>query len=58
MQFAGPLGDKIGRKKILLAVAFLCTFALPLPMPFRMKPYIFRMVGGLAFGAALILAPT
>lgn len=59
MLAAGTLSNKIGRKNVLLLVAFLyaisalfSTYANSYEML-----YIARMIGGLAFGAALILAP-
>lgn len=60
MLITGKLSDQIGRKKILLAVAFLYAFsaltsALANSYEFL---YIARMIGGIAFGSALILAPT
>ena len=60
MLIAGRLSDLIGRKKILLSVAFLYAFsAITSAYAFSYETlYISRMVGGLAFGAALILAPT
>ena len=60
MLVAGPLSDKIGRKKILLAVAFLYALsAITSAYAISYETlYLSRMVGGLAFGAALILAPT
>ncbi len=59
MLFAGRLSDIIGRKKILLYVAFLyAVSALFSAYAFSYEMlYIARMIGGLAFGAALILAP-
>lgn len=60
MIIAGRLSDGIGRKKILIAVAFLYAFsalASAYASSYEML-YIARMIGGLAFGAALILAPT
>lgn len=60
MLFSGRLSDKIGRKKILIAVAFLYALSALLSAyadAYEML-YIARMIGGLAFGAALILAPT
>ena len=60
MLIAGRLSDRIGRKKILLAVAFLYALsAITSAYAISYETlYIARMVGGLAFGAALILAPT
>ena len=60
MLIAGRLSDVIGRKKILIAVAFLyasSALASAYASSYEML-YIARMIGGLAFGAALILAPT
>ena len=59
MLFSGRLSDIIGRKKILLIVAFLYALSALLSAyatSYEML-YIARMIGGLAFGAALILAP-
>ena len=60
MLFAGRLSDIVGRKKILIYVAFL--YALSAIMSAYASSYemlyIARMIGGVAFGAALILAPT
>jgi MFS family permease len=60
MLFAGRLSDVVGRKKILIVVAFLYAFSAlfsAYATSYEML-YIARMVGGVAFGAALILAPT
>ncbi|MGB5419718.1 sugar porter family MFS transporter [Algibacter sp.] len=60
MIFSGRLSDIIGRKKILIAVAFLYAISALLSAyaaSYEML-YIARMIGGLAFGAALVLAPT
>jgi len=60
MLISGRLSDIIGRKKILIAVAFLyavSAIASAYASSYEML-YIARMIGGLAFGAALILAPT
>ena len=60
MLISGKLSDIIGRKKILIAVAFLYAVSALLSaysISYEML-YISRMIGGLAFGAALILAPT
>jgi len=59
MLISGRLSDIMGRKKILLAVAFLYAISALLSayaISYEML-YIARMIGGLAFGAALILAP-
>jgi len=59
MLFSGRLSDVIGRKKILLVVAFLYAVSAlfsAYAISYEML-YIARMIGGLAFGAALILAP-
>lgn len=60
MLISGRLSDVIGRKKILLAVAFLYALSAvtsAYATSYEML-YIARMIGGFAFGAALILAPT
>ncbi len=60
MLFAGRLSDKIGRKKILIFVGFgyaLSALMSAYASSYEML-YIARMLGGIAFGAALILAPT
>ena len=59
MLFSGRLSDAIGRKKVLLFVAFLYAISAVLSafaLSYEML-YIARMIGGLAFGAALVLAP-
>ena len=59
MLFSGRLSDKYGRKKILLFVAFLYAVSAvlsALATSYEML-YIARIIGGLAFGAALVLAP-
>lgn len=60
MLIAGRLSDRIGRKKILIVVAFLYAFsAITSAIAYSYETlYIARMIGGIAFGAALILAPT
>lgn len=59
MLIAGWISNKIGRKKVLIAVAFL--YALSAIMSAYASSYemlyIARMIGGLAFGSALVLAP-
>jgi SP family arabinose:H+ symporter-like MFS transporter len=59
MLFSGRLSDKIGRKKILIFVAFLYAISALLSATANSYEmlYIARMIGGLAFGAALVLAP-
>ena len=59
MIISGPLSDQVGRKSILIYVAFFYTFSAigsALATTFWML-VIARGIGGLAFGAALILAP-
>jgi MFS family permease len=60
MLVAGRLSDRIGRKKILIVVSFLYALsAITSAYAVSYETlYIARMVGGLAFGAALVLAPT
>lgn len=60
MLISGRLSDIVGRKRILIVVAFLYAFSAltsAYAISYEMM-YIARMIGGLAFGAALILAPT
>ncbi|GAA4891756.1 hypothetical protein GCM10023311_15210 [Flaviramulus aquimarinus] len=60
MIFSGRLSDVVGRKKILIVVAFLYAISAlfsAYATSYEML-YIARMIGGLAFGAALVLAPT
>lgn len=60
MLFSGRLSDIVGRKNILIYVAFLYALSAILSAyasSYEML-YIARMIGGVAFGAALILAPT
>ncbi len=60
MLIAGRLSDIIGRKKILIFVAFLYAVSAVLSAiasSYEML-YIARMIGGFGFGAALVLAPT
>ena len=59
MLFSGRLSDAIGRKKLLIIVALLYAISAifsALAGSYEML-YIARMIGGLAFGAALVLAP-
>lgn len=60
MLFLGRLSDVYGRKRILILVAFLYGVSAILSayaLSYNML-WIARMIGGIAFGAALILAPT
>lgn len=60
MLVSGRLSDFVGRKKILIYVAFayaISALASAYATSYEMM-YIARMIGGFAFGAALILAPT
>jgi len=59
MMIAGPMSDKHGRRKILKFAAILFTISAvgsALAGSFIIL-IIFRMIGGLAVGAALIIAP-
>jgi MFS family permease len=59
MLFSGRLSDIYGRKKVLIIVALLYAISAILSAvatSYEML-YIARMIGGLAFGAALVLAP-
>jgi MFS family permease len=59
MLFSGKLSDHFGRKRILIFVALLYAISAILSAvatSYEML-YIARMIGGLAFGAALVLAP-
>ena len=60
MLLAGRLSDIIGRKKILIVVAFLyAVSALFSAFAYSYEMlYIARMIGGVGFGAALVLATT
>lgn len=59
MLIAGTISDRVGRKPILILVAFL--YALSALWSAYAESFsalvTARMVGGLAFGAALVLAP-
>ena len=59
MLFSGRLSDTIGRKKILLVVALLYDLSALFSAYATSYEilYVARMIGGLAFGAALVLAP-
>jgi sugar porter (SP) family MFS transporter len=59
MMFAGPLSDRFGRRPILVVAAVLFTISA---LASAIAPNFFllvaaRMLGGLAVGAALIIAP-
>ena len=59
MLFSGRLSDLIGRKKTLIFVAFLYAISAVLSAmatSYEML-YVARIIGGIAFGAALVLAP-
>ncbi len=59
MLFSGRLSDLIGRKKMLIFVAFLYAISAVLSAmasSYEML-YVARIIGGIAFGAALVLAP-
>ena len=59
MLFSGRFSDFIGRKPLLIIVALLYAISALLSAYANSYEilYIARMVGGLAFGAALVLAP-
>ena len=60
MLVAGRLSDRIGRKKILLAVAFfyaLSAITSAYAISYETL-YLSRMVGGLAFGCLLYTSPS
>ncbi|MEQ9104857.1 MAG: MFS transporter [Rhodothermales bacterium] len=59
MLAAGPVSDRLGRKHVLLLVAFLYVVSAvmsAMAVSFTMLVAA-RMLGGVAFGAALVLAP-
>lgn len=59
MLFSGRLSDILGRKKLLIFVALFYAISAifsAYSSSYEMI-YIARMIGGLAFGAALVLAP-
>ncbi|MBK9258698.1 MAG: sugar porter family MFS transporter [Polyangiaceae bacterium] len=57
--FAGPIADAIGRKKsMVIAAALLFVSALGSGVPFTIWDFtLWRIIGGLGFGAASVLAP-
>ena len=59
MLITGKLSDNIGRKKILIGVALLYSLsAITSALSYSYETlYISRMIGGVAFGTALVLAP-
>ena len=59
MLFSGRLSDYFGRKKLLLFVALLYAISAVLSAVASSYEllYIARIIGGIAFGAALVLAP-
>jgi len=59
MMVAGPLSDRVGRKKLLLIIAFLYAFSALFSAlaPTYGILVAARMLGGLAVGASLIIAP-
>jgi len=59
MLAAGALSDRFGRKRVLTVVAFLYAVSAILSAlaPSTWVLVLARMLGGVAFGAALILAP-
>ena len=60
MLVAGRLADVVGRKPLLLVIAVLYTLSA-VASAFAGSydvMYVARMIGGVAFGAALIIAPT
>lgn len=59
MLISGPISDKIGRKKILIFVALLYSISAIFSAlaPSYGILVVARLIGGLAFGAALVLVP-
>lgn len=59
MMFAGPLSDRIGRRPVLMiaALLFMASAIAAAAAPDFATLVAARMVGGLAVGAALIVAP-
>ncbi|MFK7971088.1 MAG: MFS transporter, partial [Bacteroidia bacterium] len=60
MLVSGRMSDKFGRKVLLLIVAFLYALSAiwSAYATSYMTLYIARVIGGLGFGAALVIAPT
>ena len=59
MLFSGRISDIIGRRKLLVFIALLYAVSAilsALAVSYEML-YIARMIGGFAFGAALVIAP-
>ena len=59
MLFSGRISDLIGRKKLLIIIALLYAISAifsAIAVSYEML-YIARMIGGFAFGAALVIAP-
>jgi len=56
---AGPLTNRIGRKKaMVIAAALFLASAIGSGMPFTIIDFtVWRLMGGLAFGAASVIAP-
>jgi len=59
MLVAGPLSDRVGRRKVLIFSAILYTMSAvgPAFAPTFLFLVIARMVGGIGVGASLIIAP-
>ncbi len=59
MMFAGPLSDRIGRKKILIiaALLFFVSAIYSALSPSYVHLIIARMIGGIGVGSALIIPP-
>lgn len=59
MALAGPLSDKIGRKKVLVysAILYFFTASCAALAPNFIVLVIARMIGGFGVGASLIIAP-
>lgn len=59
MMFAGPLSDRLGRRPVLMiaALLFMVSAIAAAASPDLRTLVAARMVGGLAVGAALIVAP-